>query len=123
MNTTVEELITYLKANRGIEAKVVVERSPDGRAYGRFIEGGVPWPKETTFAIRPNGNVFDLAFFKTYKNAVDKARDAAIYANLPDAERREMGYGPASPVPVENGGHAGYAAVIDALDARVRRGK
>jgi|SRR5271157_1005805 len=115
---TVPELVAYLRTERGITAEVIIERSPDGRAYGRFVEDGVPWPRETTFAIRPNGNVFDLAFFKTYKKAVDKACDAAIYANLPESERHEMGYGPPSPVPVDNGGHAGYTAVIDALDAR-----
>src|SRR5271166_2710632 len=116
---TVRELIHYLKARRGITAEVVIERSPDGRAYGRFVEDGAPWPKETTFAIRPNGNVFDLAFFKTYKNAVVKACDAVIYANLPPTERRAMGYGPATCVPADNGGHAGYTAVIDALDAKL----
>jgi hypothetical protein len=117
---TAPELVAYLRAERGITAEVIVERSADGRAYGRFVEDGVPWPKETTFAIRPNGFVFDLAFFKTW-NPKDKACDAAIYANLPESERRERGYGPPSPVPVDNGGHAGYTAVIDALDARCRR--
>lgn len=119
---TVQELVHHLKAKRGITAEVVIERSPDGRAYGRFVEDGVPWPKETTFAIRPNGNVFDLAFFKTYKNAVVKTCDAVIYVNLPPPERRAMGYGPASSVPADNGGHAGYAAVIDALNAKLAGG-
>jgi len=122
MNRTVQELVAYLEEKRGIKAKAVVERSPDGRAYGRFVENGVPWPKETTFAVRPDGNVFDLAFYKTFKRSVNKAHDAAIYANLPPAERSKLGYGPASDTPVDNGGHAGYAAVIDALDAKVRRG-
>jgi hypothetical protein len=96
---TVSELVAYLRSERGITAEVIVEHSPDGRAYGRFVEDGVPWPRETTFAIRPNGNVFDLAFFKTYKKAVDKACDAVIYANLPEPERHEMGYGPAHSCP------------------------
>lgn len=118
----VQELVAYLKSKRGITAEVAIERSPDGRAYGRFIEGGIPWPKETTFAIRQNGSVFDLAFFRTYHGAVTKASDAAIYANLPPAERRTIGYGPASTEPVENGGHSVYRSIIDALDARLRSG-
>jgi hypothetical protein len=117
---TVPELVAYLKAKRGITAAVEIEASPNGRAYGRFVENGKPWPKETTFAIRPNGNVFDLAFFKTYKDDVVKTCDAVIYSNLPPHERRGMGYGPASPIPADNGGHAGYAAVIDALDGKLR---
>jgi hypothetical protein len=118
---TVQELIAYLKSKRGITAAVEVEESPDGRAYGRFVENGKPWPKDTTFAIRPNGNVFDLAFFKTYKGAVVKTCDAVIHVSLPPTERRAMGYGPASAVPADNGGHAAYAALIEALDARLRR--
>jgi len=117
----VPELTAYLKAKRGITAEVVTEASPDGRAYGRFVENGNPWPRETTFAIRPSGNVFDLAFFKTYKDEVVKVCDAAIYANLSPQARREKGYGPASLVPVENGGHVAYAVVIDALDAKLRQ--
>ena len=119
---TVQELITYLQAKRGITASVVTQTSPDGRSYGRFIENGKPWPKETTFAIRPNGNVFDLAFFKTYHGQVERACDAVIYANLPPEKRRTMGYGPASLVAVDNGGHAAYAPVIDALDGKLRGG-
>lgn len=119
---TVPELVAYLLAKRGIGAEVVVESSPDGRAYGRFVVNGEPWHRETTFAIRPNGNIFDLAFFKTYHGAVERACDAVIYANLSPNERRAMGYGPASSVPVDNGGHARYAAVIDALDAKLRGG-
>jgi hypothetical protein len=119
---TVPELVAYLRAKRGIAAEVVVERSPDGRAYGRFVVNGEPWPKETTFAIRPNGNVFNLAFFKTYHGAVEKSCDAIIYVNLSPNERRAMGYGPESPVPADNGGHSGYAGVIDALDAKLRSG-
>ena len=120
---TIQELITYLQAKRDITASVVIETSPgDGRSYGRFIENGKPWPKETTFAIRPNGNVFDLAFFKTYHGPVERACDAVIYANLPAEKRRTMGYGPASPVAVDNGGHAKYTPVIDALDGKLRGG-
>lgn len=119
---TIQELIAYLKMKRGIAAEVVIEASTDGRAYGRFVEEGVPWPKETTFAIRPNGTVFDLAFFKTYQGTVNKACDAAIFANLPHPERRAMGYGPADVKPVDNGGHAGYVKIIDDLDARLRAG-
>ena len=117
----VEELVAYLKAKRGITAEVVIEKSPDGRAYGRFVENGQPWPKETTFAIGPKGNVLDLAFFKTYKDDAIRVRDAVIYANLSDSERRLMGYGPVSSVPVENGGHVLYATTIDDLDLKLRR--
>lgn len=117
---TIQELVAYLRLRRGIEAKVVTETAPDGRAYGRFVVSGEPWPKETTFAIRANGNVFDLAFFKSYKGAVIKACDAVIYANLPPNERRAKGYGPASLVPATTGGHATYTKTIDLLDTRLR---
>lgn len=119
---TIQELVSSLKAKRGIAAEVVSEKSPEGRSYGRLVENGKPWPKETTFAIGPDGNVFDLAFFKTYRDAVVRVRDAVIYANLPPSERRTMGYGPASPVPADKGGHSAYTATIDALDAKLRGG-